>query len=478
MVAKNEEALTTATARCRQLRMYAVLVSCDVLAVALVFAAVVYARYLLGGAFRLEDYWAHWPILIIYVLSVASFGGYDVLLSPPQEIRSCSLATLIILAVLSSASFWVRFPFSFSRSVIIVSSIFLLALLPATHFGVKAYFSRFSWWGFPTVFYLFEKREAHYVNLVVKRLHASLKPVLLLCHRQDLLAGKMRKNIPVVDGPEFFSKPGVPSNAIFIFLGFPQIGSGARGILQKAEQRFSRIIILHESLNFGNQWAKPVDMGLHLGLETMQRLLDPTRLRAKRCVDLLFSSFLLLVLAPLFLLMALLIVLNSPGPVFYKQIRLGRGGRPFCAWKFRSMVPNAATALKDVLDEDPNLRKSWEERHKLPKDPRVTAVGRFLRLTSLDELPQLFNVVLGDMSLIGPRPIVRAEIKRYGARYEMVSKVRPGMTGLWQVSGRSRLTYAERVELDSYYIKNWSFWLDLYIMLKTPLAVLRFSDAQ
>lgn len=142
------------------------------------------------------------------------------------------------------------------------------------------------------------------------------------------------------------------------------------------------------------------------------------------------------------------------------------------------MVPNAAAVLKDVLDKDPALRKSWEESHKLPQDPRITAVGRFLRLTSLDELPQLFNVVMGDMSLIGPRPIVRAEIKRYGARYEMVSKVRPGMTGLWQVSGRSRLTYAERVELDSYYIKNWSFWLDLYIMLKTPLAVLRFRDAR
>lgn len=478
MVARQRQALISAATRCKPWRMYAVLASFDVLVVAAVFAAVVYLRYLLGGSFRLEDYWMHWPMLLIYIAAVASFGGYDVLLSPPQEIRSCSLATLLILAVLSSTAFWVRFPFSFSRTVVFVSGLALFALLPATHFCVKAFFSRFPWWGFPTVFYLFEKREAHYISLMMKRLHVSLKPVLLLRHQRDFLSGQMFTAIPVVDGPDFFAKPGIPSNAIFIFLGFPQLGSGARSILQKAEQRFSRIIILHEGLNFGNQWAKPIDMGLHLGLETMQRLLDPMRLRAKRCVDLLLALFLLIALCPVFLLMSLLITVNSPGPVFYKQIRLGRGGRPFYAWKFRSMVPNAAAVLKDVLDKNPALRRSWEECHKLPKDPRITAVGRFLRLTSLDELPQLFNVVMGEMSLIGPRPIVRAEIKRYGARYEMVSKVRPGMTGLWQVSGRSRLTYAERVELDAYYIKNWSFWLDLYIMLKTPLAVLRFGDAQ
>lgn len=478
MAVKHRQDESFAAIKCKPWRMYAILASFDMLVVTAVFVAVVYARYLLGGDFHLEDYWMHWPLVPIYILMIACFGGYNVLLSPPQEIRSCSLASLAIFIAISSASFWVRFPFTFSRTVIIVSWFALLALLPATHFSVKAFFTRFSWWGFPTVFYLFEKREAHYINLMVKRLHTSLKPVLLLYHRRDYLTGKMLKQIQVMDGADFFAKPGAPSNAIFIFLGFPQLGSGARNILKNAEQRFSRMIILHESLNFGNQWAKPVDMGLHLGLETMQRLLDPMRLRAKRYVDLLFASFLLLVLSPLFLLMSILIIVNSPGPVFYRQIRLGRGGRPFCAWKFRSMVPNAAAVLKDVLDKDPSLRKSWEESHKLPKDPRITAVGRFLRLTSLDELPQLFNVVVGDMSLIGPRPIVRAEIKRYGARYEMVSKVRPGMTGLWQVSGRSRLTYAERVELDAYYIKNWSFWLDLYIMLKTPLAVLRFGDAE
>lgn len=457
--------------------MYAVLASFDALVISIVFVVVVYARYSLGGVFQLEDYWMHWPMVPLFILTICCFGGYDVLLSPPQEIRSCTLATLLILAVLSSTAFWVRFPFVFSRSVIFVSCLALIVLLPAAHFSVRKFFSRFSWWGYPTVFYLFEKREAHYINLMMKRLHVSLKPVLLLCHQQDFLSGKMHKKLPIVDGPGFFSKPGMPSNAIFIFLGFPQIGSGARSILHKAEQRFSRIIILHEGLNFGNQWVKPIDMGLHLGLETMQRLLDPMRLRAKRCVDLLLALFLLVLLSPVFILMSLLIVVNSPGPVFYKQIRLGRGKRPFPAWKFRSMVPNADAVLKEVLDKDPALRKSWEESHKLPKDPRITAVGRLLRHTSLDELPQLFNVIKGDMSLIGPRPIVRAEVKRYGSRYEMVSKVRPGMTGLWQVSGRSRLTYAERVELDAYYIKNWSFWLDLYIMLKTPLAVLRFGDA-
>jgi Undecaprenyl-phosphate galactose phosphotransferase WbaP len=218
-------------------------------------------------------------------------------------------------------------------------------------------------------------------------------------------------------------------------------------------------------------------MGHHLGLEIIQRLLDPRLLLAKRCVDVLMAALLLVLFSPLLLTIALAIVVTSPGPVFFRHTRLGRGGIPFKAWKFRTMVPNAGAALERILAADPKLREEWQASQKLANDPRITRLGAFLRRSSLDELPQLFNVISGDMSLIGPRPIVKGELARYGESYEMVSRVRPGMTGLWQVSGRSRLPYAARVELDTYYIKNWSFWLDMYILLKTPFAVLNFTDA-
>lgn len=457
--------------------MVTVLLLADALVIAALLAGTVYARFVAGGEFLLESYWSQWPVVPIYILVIVGFGGYNLLLSPPQELRAVSLATLLVIGLLSSLIFWTRHLFWHSRAVLIVGGLLLLAVIPLLHFAVKRFFSRFSWWGYPAVFYVFDKKEACAILKLGERLHSSLRPALALRHREDSLEGVSLGDVPVMDGEEFLASPGPKIDGVFIFLGHPQIGSGARTVLRKAERRFTKTIILHEGLHFGNQWVRPVDLGQRLGLEIVQRLLD-TRLQiAKRVVDVCLAGLLLLVLSPLLLAIALAVVVASPGPVFYRHARLGRGGRPFGAWKFRTMVRNAEAALEGLLAADPALRSEWEASHKLEKDPRITRVGAFLRRSSLDELPQLFNVLAGDMSLIGPRPIAAPELPKYGELYDLVSRVRPGMTGLWQVSGRSRLSYAERVELDVYYIKNWSFWLDLYIMLKTPFAVLRFEDA-
>lgn len=141
------------------------------------------------------------------------------------------------------------------------------------------------------------------------------------------------------------------------------------------------------------------------------------------------------------------------------------------------MVQNADDALEECLEADPRLRAEWEQNQKLCCDPRVTRAGRFLRRTSLDELPQLWNVLRGDLSLVGPRPIVWAEVDKYEGGFELYTKVKPGLTGLWQISGRSDTTYAERVRLDAYYVRNWSVWFDIYILSKTPLVVLRGRGA-
>ena len=192
----------------------------------------------------------------------------------------------------------------------------------------------------------------------------------------------------------------------------------------------------------------------------------------KRCIDLFFCLLILPVLLPLGLILGLLIRLDSPGPVLYRQQRIGQGGRALQIYKFRTMAANADAVLEDWLARDPALREEWKRDHKLKHDPRVTRMGAFLRKTSLDELPQLINVVLGGMSMVGPRPIVSGEIEKYGEVYDEYCRVKPGITGLWQISGRNDTSYEERVAYDHYYINNWSVWMDLWILGRTVPVVL------
>jgi Undecaprenyl-phosphate galactose phosphotransferase WbaP len=182
---------------------------------------------------------------------------------------------------------------------------------------------------------------------------------------------------------------------------------------------------------------------------------------------LLFSPVLLVLMAAI----AALVALESGFPILYSQKRLGRMGREFHIWKFRTMVHNASQILERTLASDPELRADWLANHKLRRDPRITKIGRILRRTSLDELPQIWNVLRGEMSLVGPRPIVGAEIARYKEAYSRYIKTTPGVTGLWQVSGRSRTTYAERVAFDSFYVRNWSVWLDIYLLARTVSVI-------
>lgn len=199
----------------------------------------------------------------------------------------------------------------------------------------------------------------------------------------------------------------------------------------------------------------------------------PLARAAKVAMDVVGSALLLALLSPVILLIALMIKRDG-GPVFYAQPRVGLGGRMFGCLKFRSMVMNADQVLKDTLAKDPRAAAEWAAAQKLRRDPRVTTIGRILRATSLDELPQLINVLRMDMSLVGPRPIVEKEIARYRDDFGWYVAVRPGLTGLWQVSGRSDTSYARKVHLDAWYVRNWSLWQDIVILLRTvPTVLLR-----
>ena len=195
----------------------------------------------------------------------------------------------------------------------------------------------------------------------------------------------------------------------------------------------------------------------------------------KRLTDIVIAGFALLFLLPIMVLIAVMVRLSDGGPVLFRHKRVGRDGEEFQCMKFRSMNPDAEAQLPNLLSDNPAALAEWRANQKIENDPRVTKFGKFLRKSSLDELPQLFNILRGEMSIVGPRPIVRDEIEKYGEFYAFYCQVRPGMTGLWQVSGRSDTSYQERVDLDVKYVCEWSFLKDLKIMAMTIPAVL-FSD--
>lgn len=193
----------------------------------------------------------------------------------------------------------------------------------------------------------------------------------------------------------------------------------------------------------------------------------------KRLFDILFSSTALICCVPLFSVIAAAIVISSRGKVFYSHERIGRGGKPFRCYKFRSMYPDADDRLQDLLKSNPEMREEWIQSRKLKQDPRVMPIGKFLRKTSMDELPQFWNVLKGDLSIVGPRPLVSAEVIGYlGDKAAKILSVRPGLTCIWQVSGRSDVSYSKRIQLDEEYIDNQSFLLDVKLILKTIPSML------
>ncbi|MEG3986640.1 sugar transferase [Microcoleus sp. Pol7_A1] len=187
----------------------------------------------------------------------------------------------------------------------------------------------------------------------------------------------------------------------------------------------------------------------------------------KRLFDILFSLSVLILFAPVYLLLAFLIALSSSGPIFYVQERVGKNRKRFYCLKFRTMVENADDILLEIMENSPHLRQEFEDNFKLKQDPRITWIGRFLRMTSLDEFPQFWNVLKGDMSVVGPRPLVEEELPRYGRHINKILTIRPGITGLWQVSGRNDIPYPRRVQIDLYYANDKNLWMDMWIVFKT-----------
>ena len=213
------------------------------------------------------------------------------------------------------------------------------------------------------------------------------------------------------------------------------------------------------------------------GMETTRDLPQMANESIKRLMDIMITLLLGIAFLPVFLVTALLVCLDSPGPILYTQPRLGKDGRKILIYKFRSMRVDGDHILAEHLENNPVARGEWEQTQKLRSDPRITRVGKWIREFSLDELPQLFNILKGDMSLVGPRPILPEQEGQYGAGIDVYRQVRPGLTGFWQVSGRNHTTFLQRTLYDTYYVRNRSIWLDTSILLRTVWVVLSRDGA-
>jgi Undecaprenyl-phosphate galactose phosphotransferase WbaP len=234
-----------------------------------------------------------------------------------------------------------------------------------------------------------------------------------------------------------------------------------------ASESFRSVLILPNLNGITNSAVAPRDFAGTLTLEIKQNLLDPWSQRLKRTLDLVVTIIGGVLISPLVFTIAVLIKLYSPGPALFIQERPGLNGRAFRVLKFRTMHADAEQRFDELVLKDPRLKQEFEEHGKLRNDPRVTRIGRFLRKSSLDELPQLWNVLKGEMSLVGPRAYLFNQIPQLHSNTATILRAPPGISGLWQVSGRSETTFEQRVEMDIYYVRNWSVWLDLVILART-----------
>lgn len=381
------------------------------------------------------------------------------------------------IALIIDAALLYLFKVNFSRAWVVASWLLVALAVPFARLLVKRMSLRLGGWRKPTVIigtgpiametaeaYL---RDAHLGYDVI----AFIDPEARLSSWRELAIGSKQVPVQPLD-PELLLLPawlGRPH--IVVALELSELPA-REGLIEKLSLYHGDLDIISPVRGLPINNARAAHFFAHdiLSLRISNNLARPYSQLMKRLFDILAASAILLFLMPLMLIIGLL-VWHEGQSVFFAHTRIGRHGQLFKCLKFRTMVPNAAEVLAELIERDPLAKREWEKSYKLKNDPRITRLGHFLRKTSLDELPQLLNVIRGEMSLVGPRPVVPHELERYGDAKRYYLEVRPGITGLWQISGRSDLDYDQRVSLDTWYVRNWTLWYDIFILFKTTMTV-------
>ncbi|MDO7786846.1 undecaprenyl-phosphate galactose phosphotransferase WbaP [Desulforamulus aquiferis] len=369
-----------------------------------------------------------------------------------------------------------------SRTLLVLTYIYCLILLPFSRLLVKQILFRMRIWEKPVIIMGAGKTAELIIKGFNREYTMGYRPIGLLEDDPEKICGinNGKELIPVLgrfaDLEEVIKKTGVKD----VVIAAPGMDDKKMVQLTNRLQQMSANVMLVPDL-FGIPLS-----GINveclfdektLFLTMRNNLASPWNRFLKRAFDLVVGGICLIFAVPVMLMIAIAIKVDSKGPVIYAHERVGKFGRKFKCLKFRTMAVNSQEILKELLDNDPKMRREWEQEFKLKNDPRITRVGKFLRKSSLDELPQIINVLVNQMSLVGPRPIIDDEVEKYGCFFDYFKMVPPGISGLWQINGRNDIDYAERVQLDVWYARNWSLWLDFTILVRTITVVLKSKGA-
>jgi lipopolysaccharide/colanic/teichoic acid biosynthesis glycosyltransferase len=428
-----------------------VVLACDAFALTFTASLVLLGERASGGGLDLHRYFALWPTLgVFFAIFTASSLYPGIIHNAVTELRRLGLGLTTSFLVMVGLIVVTRSADDYPRGGLFLWWLMAMIVTPLLRSVVRELVCHKPWWGVPIAVFYTGVESADIIRELERHPEIGLKPVIILCSPHAV-----RPRLPLPD-------------------------AGCGKLLQDLEvfeSLFPRLLFMHTSPALYSLSVDARQIGGSLAVEVRRDLLLPLPRFAKRFLDLLIVCLVLPAAGITISLLGILVRLESPGPAFYGHRRIGRDHSSFCAWKLRTMKVNGDELLQKALAEDGALREEWDRDRKLRRDPRITRLGRFLRKTSLDELPQLWNVLRGEMSLVGPRPIVEEEVASYGQSFSLYCRVTPGLTGLWQVSGRNTVSPRDRVDLDSYYVRNWSPWLDLHILARTAKVVLTGQGA-
>ena len=416
------------------------------------------------------------PALLVVLATFAGAGLYPgICMNPVEELRRSCLSLALSFAAIWTATFF-NDDLSTSRLVYGLAFLLSVTLVPVFRASVRQALCRQPWWGSHVAILGMGNSGNLLLNTLVNNPTIGLKPLAVL---DDDPARYVDVDSKLLRGP--LSRCLEITRDHKISYGIICMPSLSRDellhLIDLYGSCFSHVLVIPNLIGMTSLGICAREVGGIIGLEVTRQLLRPSAQFVKRTLDLVITLLLAPLVAMIVGLFALLIRLEGPGPIFYANERIGYGGKKFKAWKLRSMMVDGDQVLARYLDENPLEAVEWHATQKLKRDPRITRIGSLIRKTSIDELPQLWNVLAGQMSIVGPRPVLEKQVAMYGPSFNLYKQVRPGITGLWQVSGRNELTFSERVKLDKYVIQNWSVWLDLYILARTMGVVLTGKGA-
>jgi Undecaprenyl-phosphate galactose phosphotransferase WbaP len=370
--------------------------------------------------------------------------------------------------VLGLASFAFQLGNQFSRAVFAFSWLLSCGLISLFRITIHNRGSLLAWWGKPCAIVGERKDVATVIAKLIHSRRMAFKPVIALIIERGYKPVEIN-DVPTFPISESLIQTIKKSKIKYVIFAnrSSELNRIQKQVFDLLSLNFQKMLFVVRESPISTLSVKILDLDGSSAFQMKYNLLDPLSLIFKRGSDLIVCILTLVFTFPIFLLLALLIYIDTHGPVLFIQKRMGKNGRIFNLYKFRTMEPGAEKKLETLLDNHPGLRKEYQRHHKIQKDPRITRIGRLLRKTSLDEFPQLWNVIRGDMSMIGPRAYLPNEKKQMGSSIDIIHRVSPGLTGWWQVMGRNELTFKERLKLDEFYISNFSLWMDLYIAIKT-----------